>query len=59
MRIEHDLLGEMKIDDGRYYGIHTQRAMENFKITGKPLHMELVKALAIIQKKQPQPQTHR
>jgi aspartate ammonia-lyase len=33
-RIEVDLLGEMKIDNSKYYGIHTQRAMDNFKISG-------------------------
>lgn len=50
MRIEHDLLGEKAIDDGCYYGIHTQRAVENFNITGRPIHPELVKALAAVKK---------
>ncbi len=33
-RKETDLLGEMEIADSLYYGIHTQRAMDNFKISG-------------------------
>jgi aspartate ammonia-lyase len=30
MRIEKDMLGEKEIPDDKYYGIHTQRALENF-----------------------------
>ncbi len=33
MRKEVDLLGELEIDDSKYYGIHTVRAMENFQIS--------------------------
>jgi aspartate ammonia-lyase len=33
-RIERDVIGEVKIDDGVYYGINTYRAVENFKISG-------------------------
>ena len=50
MRIEHDLLGEMPIDDEVYYGIHTARAMQNFAITGTPIHAELVTALVTVKK---------
>ena len=32
-RKEVDLLGEMEIDNIYYYGIHTQRAIDNFKIS--------------------------
>ena len=32
-RIEEDLLGSMKIANNLYYGIHTQRAIDNFKIS--------------------------
>ncbi len=50
MRLEHDLLGEMKIDEDSYYGIHTRRAMENFHISGRPIHPQLVKGLVTIKK---------
>ncbi len=32
-RKEVDLLGELEIDDSLYYGVHTQRAIDNFKIS--------------------------
>jgi len=50
MRIEHDLLGELEIEDNAYYGIHTVRALQNFHITGIPIHKELVEALVTIKK---------
>jgi aspartate ammonia-lyase len=50
MRIEHDLLGERQVPDEYYYGIHTVRALENFNLSGKPIHEELVKALAVVKK---------
>lgn len=50
VRIEHDLLGEMEVPKDAYYGIQTQRAVENFPITGYRIHEELIKALAIVKK---------
>lgn len=50
MRVEHDMLGELEIDDNAYYGIHTARALQNFAITGVPVHSELVKALVTVKK---------
>jgi len=49
-RIEHDLLGEMKIPSSAYYGIQTARALENFRISGRSVSSfpELVNALAIV-----------
>ena len=52
VRVEHDLLGNLEIPADAYYGIHTQRAIENFKIsTGKigDNHI-MVKALAYTKK---------
>jgi len=47
-RLEHDLLGEKQIPDEAYYGIQTQRALENFQISGVKLYFfpELIEALA-------------
>lgn len=47
-RTEHDLLGEMKIPENVYYGIHTQRAMNNFPISTQKIsdNKIFVKALA-------------
>nr|WP_284046844.1 aspartate ammonia-lyase [Gelidibacter japonicus] len=51
-RIEEDLLGELEIDNDVYYGIHTQRAIDNFKISkSKILDYPLfVKGLIITKK---------
>ncbi|WP_350345140.1 aspartate ammonia-lyase [Proteinivorax tanatarense] len=50
MRKEKDLLGEKEISNEMYYGIQTQRAMENFPITGYKPHPTLIHALAIVKK---------
>jgi len=49
-RIEHDLLGEKAVPADAYYGIQTQRAIENFHITGVPIsqYPEMIQALAMI-----------
>lgn len=49
-RIEHDLLGDMAIPADAWYGIQTQRALDNFPITGVPIsHFpELIRALALV-----------
>ncbi|MFT9055358.1 MAG: aspartate ammonia-lyase [Ethanoligenens sp.] len=48
MRTEQDLLGERRLDDTAYYGIHTVRAIENFPLSGQRLHPELIRALAAV-----------
>jgi len=49
-RIEHDLLGDRAVPADAYYGIHTLRALENFRITGTAIsiYAELVRALACV-----------
>lgn len=49
-RIEHDLIGERQVPADVYYGIHTLRALENFSITGIPIHTHrgLIEALACV-----------
>jgi len=49
-RIESDLLGELEVPTSAYYGVQTQRAIDNFKISGKYLadYPEFVKALAVV-----------
>lgn len=50
MRREHDALGELDVPADAYWGIHTQRALANFPITGQPIgsHVHLVKAFALV-----------
>lgn len=45
-RVEKDSLGEQRIPDTAYWGIHTARARENFPLSGRPMHRELIVALA-------------
>ncbi len=47
-RIESDLLGNKEIFADSMWGIHTVRALENFKISGKPVHPELAKAYGAV-----------
>ena len=51
-RTESDAIGSMEIPDDVYYGIHTARALDNFPITGIPLHHfpKLVRAFAMVKK---------
>ncbi|MBU6953690.1 aspartate ammonia-lyase [Hahella sp. HN01] len=50
VRIEHDLLGDEPVPRDAYYGIQTQRAKQNFNITGVPIsHFpELINSLAMV-----------
>jgi aspartate ammonia-lyase len=50
VRIEHDLLGDREVPAAAYYGVHTLRAQENFRITGITIASfpELVVALASV-----------
>ena len=45
-RVEHDCIGECLIPENAYYGIHTQRATENFKITRRKTNPEMIKSVA-------------
>ncbi|MXV39262.1 aspartate ammonia-lyase [Flavobacteriaceae bacterium Ap0902] len=47
-RLESDLLGEIKVPAEAYYGVQTQRAIDNFHITGKKMsdYPEFVNAIA-------------
>jgi aspartate ammonia-lyase len=50
VRVEHDLLGSLGVPAEAYYGVHTQRAVENFPISGVPIsHLtELIVGLAAV-----------
>ncbi|MCI0406495.1 MAG: aspartate ammonia-lyase [candidate division Zixibacteria bacterium] len=47
-RIEKDSLGELKVPANAYYGIFTERARKNFKLTGQTTHPVLIKSYAIV-----------
>lgn len=51
-RKESDLLGELEVPKDAYYGVQTQRALENFKISGQILssYPDFIKGLAYVKK---------
>ncbi|MBD3407106.1 MAG: aspartate ammonia-lyase [Candidatus Lokiarchaeota archaeon] len=49
-RIEHDMLGDLEVPADVYWGINTQRALMNFRISGKQLPSKFIVALAQVKK---------
>ena len=49
-RTEKDSLGEKKVPADAYYGIQTQRAVENYPISGYRAHPILIRAMGMIKK---------
>ena len=47
-RIEHDSMGEVHVPAGARWGATTQRAVENFPISGQPIDLEMIHALGRI-----------
>ncbi|OGQ73492.1 MAG: aspartate ammonia-lyase [Deltaproteobacteria bacterium RIFCSPLOWO2_12_FULL_57_22] len=47
-RIEKDSMGEVKVPKSAYYGAQTQRAVENFPVSGIGFPPRFIRALAII-----------
>jgi len=50
MRTEKDSLGEKQVPADAYYGIQTQRAVENYPISGYRAHPKLICAMGMIKK---------
>lgn len=49
-RIEKDTMGEVQVPDDKYWGAQTQRSLENFRIGGQRMPIEIVRAFAILKK---------
>jgi fumarate hydratase class II len=47
-RIEKDSMGSVRVPKGAYYGAQTQRALENFPISGWRFQREMIYALGLI-----------
>lgn len=47
-RIEKDKLGTLAISNDILYGIHTSRAMQNFNISNKTVHLKLIYAIVTV-----------
>ncbi len=50
MRLEKDSLGQHEVPFGAYYGIQTQRAVENYPISGYHASAQLIRAMGMIKK---------
>jgi len=49
-RMEKDLLGELHVPKDAYWGIHTQRAIDNFRISSGSVNPSLIRALAHVKR---------
>ena len=47
-RIEHDSMGELKVPATARWGAQTQRAVENFPISGLPMPRGFIRALGLV-----------
>lgn len=47
-RTEHDSMGEVRVPAAALWGAQTQRAVENFPISGRPIDRRLIRALALV-----------
>jgi len=49
-RGESDTLGTVHVPADRYWGAQTQRSLENFKIGGERMPIEVIRAMAVVKK---------
>lgn len=49
-RLETDSMGQMKVENDKYWGCQTQRSLENFNIGHEKMPLEIIIALATIKK---------
>ncbi|QWU17669.1 fumarase, class II [Paenibacillus sophorae] len=49
-RVEKDTFGELRVPADKYWGAQTQRSLQNFKIGGEKMPLEVIYALAHIKK---------
>jgi fumarate hydratase, class II len=49
-RIEKDTIGEVRVPADRYWGAQTQRSLENFRIGGERMPLEVIRAFAVLKK---------
>lgn len=47
-RIEHDSMGALQVPADALWGAQTQRARDNFHISGRPMPAAFVRALALV-----------
>ena len=50
IRTESDSVGTLEVPSEAYYGVQSLRGHENFKITGRAIHKDLILNIARIKK---------
>lgn len=49
-RIEHDSMGEIKVEADKLWGAQTQRSLENFRIGTEKMPIEIIRAFTVLKK---------
>ncbi len=49
-RVETDSMGDIRVPAAAYYGAQTQRALENFPLSGRRMPREFIRAMGIIKR---------
>lgn len=49
-RLDEDSLGKVRVRADAYYGPFTTRALEQYKVTGRPAHPDLIRAFVMIKR---------
>jgi fumarate hydratase class II len=49
-RVEHDSMGEVRVPAAAKWQAQTQRAVDNFPVSGQPIERSLVRALALLKR---------
>ncbi len=49
-RVEHDSMGPVEVPAMAYYGAQTQRAVDNFPISGQPLPPAMIHAMGLVKR---------
>ena len=47
-RVEHDSMGELKVPANALWGAQTQRAVDNFPVSGRPMPARFIAALGLV-----------
>ena len=49
-RTEHDSIGPVEVAADKYWAAQTQRSLENFRIGGQLMPIEIIRAFAVLKK---------
>ena len=49
-RVENDTMGAIEVPADKYWGAQTQRSLQNFRIGGQKMPIEVIHAFAILKK---------